>query len=962
MKPNNPNYKQLYTQLKEINDVVQQIDNNTIEKIGDDFFQTMVNSLSNVLKADVVFIAELVEQQTVADTLYVSRTGKKSNNIRYNLKGTPCINIISNNICLYPNNVQELFPKDLLLTQMSINAYAGIAIPSKNPNSDGEWALIVLSKKPIQNQGYYEHILNICAQKIKAEKDRTELLAVIQEREVQYRDLFDNANDPIAILDNKGRILKHNRAFSTLTGYSKEDLKSLSLKEFVHPDELIKVIKKRQVLQVKGSFEHLETRIIQKNGAVAWIQVNSSAIYDSTGKIIGSRDVARNITKQKLLEEQLAKANEAEFAKLYQQQRLISQQLANTSEELNRFFELSVDMLIILDKNGIPQRISPSFIRAIGYSEQEFKALPPFATTHPDDIEIAKNSFERILKGEVVTSFVVRILTKEKNIRWFSWSSIQDPQSLKVCTVAHDITDRIQLEEELRQAKEEAIRNAKIKENFLANMSHEIRTPMNAILGFSELLLQTNLSTNQEDYSNAIYSSAENLLVVINDILDLSKIESGKFELDKFNFDFHQKIQTISTIFKINTTQKKLNYIVDIDPSIPTYMYGSPNRIIQVLMNLLSNAVKFTHQGFVKLIIKKVAHKEELLFEIIDSGIGISSEKLDYIFENFTQAEDYTTRVYGGTGLGLSISQKLVNLMGGQLDVRSELGKGSTFFFTIPFKAGRAPLFQKTAIAATKTSPQKKQLKILAVDDNILNRKLIAAHLKLFNYTFDLATNGQEALDLAKANSYDLILMDIQMPIMDGLQATAQIRAINKTIPIIAITAHALKREKQKCIEIGMNDYLAKPFRKEELHELLIKYVGYASPTQEITYTASAVDTNDHISPREQLDSSKLLKDFGGDEAMVKEILVLFDEGVKEFLVVLQKALKTEDLPAIRKIAHRIKPNFELFRLVTIKKQLAKIEQLVDNNGAASEIYSYCNAVLAKIPDIQSQITAELNK
>ncbi|MCP4440915.1 MAG: PAS domain S-box protein [Aureispira sp.] len=1078
MNSDNNNFKELYIQLKEINDIVHKIDSNSIHKIGDDFFQSMVNSLSKTLNADFTFIAEISQDYAVAETLYMSVTGQKGENMSYDLPETPCRDVANENVCIYLDRVQQSFPKDVLLVDMGINAYAGVPIPIRD--QEKVWILVALFKDPIENKDYWEHLLSICAQKIKAERDRTALLTVIQEREAKYRDLFDNVNDPIAILDNHGVILNHNKAFSILTGYSSKELLQLSLKEIVHPDEIANVIEGRKALLVKGDFQNLESQIIRKDGSTAWVQVSSSAIYDSKGQLIGSQDVARDITaqkiakeelkeseqqlkevfnsfldiyyevdfdgkftmispsvetilgytpqellgtaiidtykypqdrkkliqkilkegqinnfqatvyhkngqeiyietnsklkkdkegntigiqgivrditnrkkseleldrtrkilhetsqlskiggweinlatrqiywsdivkrihglppdyaiesiretdfvhddfykkkarevisftmetgqpydlelpiitttnehkwvrtignsefkdgkciriygtiqditKQKLLEEKLAKANEAEFAKLYQQQKTISQQLEHKSKELNRFFELSVDMLCIMDKHTLPQRVTPSFSRALGYTEKELYGQPLIKLAHPDDIEITKKTIAKVLNGLDITDFVMRMLTKTGAIRWFSWSGTLDPNTLHIHTVAHDITDRIQLEADLRQAKEEAIRSARVKEDFLANMSHEIRTPMNAILGFSELLLQTNLAPVQNDYSKAIYSSAENLLVVINDILDLSKIESGKFELEKFDFDFSQNIQTVSTLFKANAEQKKLDFIVQINNSIPQYIYSSPNRIAQVLINLLSNAIKFTKKGSVKLQINKVEDKEELLFEVIDTGIGIPPEKLKYIFENFTQAEDYTTRMYGGTGLGLSISQKLVSLMGGELSVRSELGKGSTFFFSIPLQIGKAPIMGENPLLESTSVAIINQPKILVVDDNVLNRKLVAVRLKHYNCTYDFAVNGQEAIGLTNTQQYDLILMDIQMPVMDGIEATIKIREVNPTIPIVAITAHALQREKQKCFEIGMNDYLSKPFKKEDFHEMLMKYLGHSS-------------------------------------------------------------------------------------------------------------------------------------
>lgn len=387
--------------------------------------------------------------------------------------------------------------------------------------------------------------------------------------------------------------------------------------------------------------------------------------------------------------------------------------------------------------------------------------------------------------------------------------------------------DMLQENKRLIALSEDASRS---KTEFLASMSHEIRTPLNSIIGMAEVLNDTKLTEEQRDFVRIFRTAGESLLAIINDILDLSKIEAGQAESETIDFHLPSLLSSVASILSVRATERNVNISINCHPDVPSGLRGDPTRLRQILINLVGNGVKFTENGNVDIFVKKES-ETQLLFSVKDNGIGIPVEKQQLIFESFTQADSMTTRKYGGTGLGLTICQKLTQILGGEIGLKSLPGGGSTFFFTYPLHS-----------ALTDTTPDRgdsepaaqcellKDAHILLVDDNEDNRNLLCLYLRNTPFTLETAENGRDAVEMFKKTSFDIVFMDLEMPIMDGYEATRQFRKWEATeklavTPIVALTAHAFVRFKKKCMAAGCSDYLTKPVRRNTLIHCISRHL-----------------------------------------------------------------------------------------------------------------------------------------
>ncbi|MEZ0486670.1 hybrid sensor histidine kinase/response regulator [Fibrella aquatica] len=547
------------------------------------------------------------------------------------------------------------------------------------------------------------------------------------------------------------------------------------------------------------------------------------------------------------------------------------------------------------------------------------------------NIDFMRDKNESRLRGSMDT-YEVAIKNKRGEAMWWLVSGAplysETGEVIGSTGIHLDITNQKQLESELRVAKQEAERSSHAKELFLANMSHEIRTPMNAILSLGQQLTKTTLTDHQQFFLGMINTAARNLLVIINDILDFSKIEAGQLSLEHIGFNMTDLLQRAVHVMSENARQKDLQLSMQVAPDLAPVLMGDPYRLTQILLNLLGNSIKFTEKGSVQVRcnVRAVGNCQLVTLSINDTGIGMDATFKENLFSKFTQEDASIGRRYGGTGLGMSITKQLVDLMGGTIEVDSTKNKGTTIKVHLSFPVGD----EENSPVATKQSCQDTGIlggkRVLVVEDNDMNRLVATTILASYGVIVLEAADGLKALEILRTDPIDLVLMDVQMPIMDGLEATRIIRQeISDSIPILALTASAIRTEKEECYKAGMNDFLAKPFEEEELVDKLIKWVNAPETTVEIGF-------------KPLYDLSKLETIGRGNQAFVQKMVRLFCTDAPDVAAQLKVAYHTQDYERVTYLAHQVKPSIDNMGLHAQKEVIREIEQLAVSEPTSVEL------------------------
>ena len=617
--------------------------------------------------------------------------------------------------------------------------------------------------------------------------------------------------------------------------------------------------------------------------------------------------------------------------------------------------------IVITDYLGKIEWVNDGFVTLSEYTLDEVKGLRPSDILQGIDTDFEKvKMLASAIKHQEEIEFEVVNYTKsgkKYHVNLEIKPLFENGQLTHYISIQKNITKIKQVEEELRQNKEIAEAANEAKNRFLAITSHEIRTPLNIILGMSKILLETDITETQHKYLRGIKSSSQNLLLIINDLLDISKIEAGKLQLENIEFNFHQVAEDAMTFQNIKAKEKGIELIIKKDESVDDCLLGDPFRLNQIFLNLLTNALKFTEKGSITLSYSLVSENEienTIKIEIIDTGIGIDSKKINSIFESFTQEDLSITRKYGGTGLGLTITKQLVDLFEGNISVSSDKTKGTIFTLFFTFKKA----LNKSKIEPDKATQQDdlKGIKILLAEDNELNQIIALTYLNRWGIITDTVINGIEAVEKTKVNDYDVILMDIQMPDMNGIEATKIIRnQLHKKTPIIALTAHALNNEKEEYMNQGLSDYITKPIDEILLYNSIVKHIKKGV---EITSGISKVKEkplNDKIYNLEELKKISI-----SDVEFIPKILKLFIKQSADIPEKLSSLILTKSIAEIGYTIHQIKPSLHHLSVECTKDIISKIEDNIHQKINDEETVTLTLQLIGILNILMEQLQKEL--
>ncbi|ANE50340.1 PAS domain S-box protein [Flavisolibacter tropicus] len=772
--------------------------------------------------------------------------------------------------------------------------------------------------------------------------------------EAKYKELIENSGVGIFSADLAGRFQFVNNQCVELTGYKAEELTGKHFAELIREDKRNEV-EEFYFHQLTGGIKEtvLQFPIHSKEGYIKWVE-QSAILLIEKDQPVGFQCIVKDITESKLgadlLRETEMKLRAEQEENQFRLQAIIDnipmvvyiKDMEGRFVMVNKRFREELDMTdeMILGKTN--SDVNKNQQQAQNYIASDRQVIETLKPVELEDV-VVTNSGERY---KLVTKFPLF----DKNNQLFAISGVDK-----------DITDMVRSRQQLIDARLRAEKAEKLQEEFLANMSHEIRTPMNGIIGMTNLLFETSLNKDQVEFVQIIKQSSDTLLMLINDILDLSKIKSGRMSVEAIDFSIQNVVEAVMAPFQIKARDKQVLVRKYIQQDIPNIVNGDQYKLAQVLNNLLSNSVKFTEAGEIKVEVNLVGQVEDAVtieFVISDTGIGIGEEHLELVFESFAQAGDDMVRKYGGTGLGLAITKRLIELQGGNISVRSEVGVGTTFRFQLSYKKAVQKGHQQLApINIYQESQSLTGRKVLLVEDNEINQKVTKLHLQKKGLVIDIANNGKEAVEILESGkSYDLIIMDLQMPEMNGFQTTIYIRQkLNIQTPIVAMTASALRNERTKCFEIGMNDYMTKPFVPADLFNTVERLLTVDHP-QMVGERTGSIDN-----PVHSLYSLAYLEEIE-DDTYLAEVLQLFLDSTPEALHTIREQMIFENWEEVYKTAHKLKSSLGILQMNKLLADVGEIERLAKDKIQLDQVSILISGALIHYNLIRPMLEADLAK
>lgn len=757
---------------------------------------------------------------------------------------------------------------------------------------------------------------------------RIESQKLLEQSEEHNRLIMNSSLNAIITIDKKGLINFWNSRAEQMFGWKKSEVIGKPLHETIIPD----VHKANHVIGMDHYLKTGEGPVLNKNmelpainreGLEFPIEISIIPIHQNNELFFCS--FIQDISERKQVENQL-KTQEEKYR--------------------NMITNMNLGMLEVDNEENI-KFANQSFCKISGYEIDELIGKKP-ANLFVFGENIRKiDDIKELRKKGLSDIYQLPIRNKRGELRWWTVSgapNYDDKGNLIGSIGIHlDITEQKQLEIELEASKTKALEASKAKEVFLANMSHEIRTPLNAIIGFLRELEKQNVTELQYKYIENSSIASKHLLSIINNILDISKIEAGEMSLEIEDFDLHKTIENVFKVLQPKTDQKNLLFKTFYDDSLTKYFKGDSLRIEEILFNLVGNSIKFTNEGSILIncrLQKNAASKQTICISIEDTGIGMDTNFIATIFNKFSQEESNKTKKYGGTGLGMSITKQLIDLMGGEIVIESKKNQGTKIEIHLTLEKGNVANISYDAFDSSNINLENK--KILLVEDNEFNRIVAQNSLSSINCMTTEAENGKEALEILEKNTFDLILMDIQMPIMDGFETTHFIRNnLKLDIPIIALTANAFKTEIDKCKEVGMDDYVTKPFNEKDLFETIIKHLNLSNKKGEIINTEIKFYNLTHLITLSKNNSEFVIK-----------MLHIFINQAKDIITKTEAAIEQNDFLEVSKLMHKIKPSIEGVGIDTIYNEVRELEKISltsTNKEKISELFGTIKIILIKV-------------